>query len=381
MQAWRKTLHMAQLDRTNAFIVLNGLPNIGPITLRRLLDAFNGDPVAIFEAPANHLKSVKGVGNAVVDTLRNWSNHLDLEKQLERMEKGGIRFVVTESDVYPPLLREIYDPPIGLYWKGDYVLDRPAVAIVGSRRTTVYGRHVARKLGRELARCGFCVVSGGARGVDTEAHKGALEVEGRTIAVMGCGMDIVYPAENFELFNAIAATGAVVSEFPFGRRADRQTFPMRNRIVSGMCQGLVVVESDINGGSMISARFAAEQGRTVFAVPGRIDQSTSRGCHQLIREGASLLSKPEDVVEELGYLLFERDSEEPLAGQRHRPGLTEDEQKILSYFEGGEVLDMDRLLDLTGKSSPELASLLMLLELKHMVVKRFDGTFEACVRF
>ena len=142
---------MAELDRTNAFIVLNGLPNIGPITLRRLLDAFNGDPVAIFEAPASHLKSVKGVGDAVVDTLRNWTSHLNLEKQLQRMEKGGIRFVVTQSDDYPPLLKEIYDPPIGLYWKGDYVLDRPTVAIVGSRRTTVYGRHVARKLGRELA--------------------------------------------------------------------------------------------------------------------------------------------------------------------------------------------------------------------------------------
>ncbi|MCB1123889.1 MAG: DNA-processing protein DprA [Verrucomicrobiae bacterium] len=371
---------MAELDRTNAFIVLNGLPNIGPITLRRLLDAFNGDPVAIFEAPTSHLKSVKGVGDAVVDTLRNWTSHLNLEKQLQRMEKGGIRFVVTQSDDYPPLLKEIYDPPIGLYWKGDYVLDRPTVAIVGSRRTTVYGRHVARKLGRELARCGFCVVSGGARGVDTEAHKGALEVDGKTIAVMGCGMDIVYPAENFELFNSIVETGAVVSEFPFGRRADRQTFPMRNRIVSGMCQGLVVVESDINGGSMISARFAAEQGRTVFAVPGRIDQSTSRGCHQLIREGASLLSRPEDVVEELGYLLVERDSGEAISGQFNRPDLTDDEQLVLSYFEGGEVLDMDRLLDLTGKSSPELASVLMMLELKHMVLKRFDGTFEASVR-
>jgi DNA processing protein len=371
---------MTELDRTNAFIVLNGLPNIGPITLRRLLDNFHGDPVSIFNAPASQLKSVKGVGDAVVNTLRDWTSHLNLEKQLGRMEKSGIRFVVTESDDYPAMLKEIYDPPIGLYWKGDYVLDRPAVAIVGSRKTSVYGRHVARKLGRELARCGFCVVSGGARGVDTEAHKGALEVDGKTIAVMGCGMDIVYPAENFELFNSIAATGAVVSEFPFGRRADRQTFPMRNRIVSGMCQGLIVVESDLNGGSMITARFAAEQGRTVFAVPGRIDQATSRGCHQLIREGASLMSKPEDVVEELGYLLFNQESNEPLAQNSSLPDLSDDERLILAQFEGGEVLGMDRLLDLTGKSSPELASAMMLLELKHLVIKRFDGTFEASVR-
>ena len=366
-----------ELNRYNAFIVLNGLPNIGPITLRRLLDAFNGDPVSIFNATSSQLKGVKGVGDAIVSTLRSWSTHLDLDKQLERMEKSGIRFVITEADEYPALLREIYDPPIGLYWKGDYELDRPAVAIVGSRKTSVYGRQVARKLGRELARCGFCVVSGGARGVDTEAHKGALEVDGKTIAVMGCGMDIVYPAENFELFNQISQTGAVVSEFPFGRRADRQTFPMRNRIVSGMCQGLIVVESDLYGGSMISARFAAEQGRTVFAVPGRIDQSTSRGCHQLIREGASLLAKPEDVVEELGYLLMSGSPDETEEAPTQAFELSEDEQLVMNQFEGGEILDMDRLIDRTGKSSPELASTLMMLELKHLIVKRFDGTFEA----
>jgi DNA processing protein len=371
---------MTSLSRTNAFIVLNGLPNIGPITLRRLLDVFHGDPTSVFDATSRQLKAVQGVGDAVVNTLRNWEKLLDLDKQLERMEKSGIRFVVTEADEYPPLLKEIYDPPIGLYWKGSYVLDRPTVAIVGSRKTTVYGRHVARKLGRELARCGFCVVSGGARGVDTEAHKGAIEVEGKTIAVMGCGMDIVYPAENFELFNKIADTGAVISEFPFGRRADRQTFPMRNRIVSGMCQALIVVESDLYGGSMISARFAAEQGRTVFAVPGRIDQATSRGCHQLIREGAILLSKPEDVVEELGYLIINRESDERLDNGPGVSNLSDDEQQILSHFNGGEILDMDRLIDLTGKSSPELASVMMLLELKHLVTKRFDGTFEASVR-
>ncbi len=368
---------MSSLSRNQAFFVLNGLPNIGPITLRRLLDAFNGDPVSVFTAPANQLKAVRGVGNEIVNTLRRWEEHFNLQKQSERMEKSGMRFVVAESNEYPPLLKEIYDPPIGLYWRGDYSLDRPAVAIVGSRRTTVYGRYTARKLGRELARCGFCVVSGGARGVDTEAHKGALEVDGKTISVMGCGMDIVYPPENFELYKRIAQSGAVLSEFPFGRRADRQTFPMRNRIISGMCQALVVVESDINGGSMISARFAAEQGRTVFAIPGRIDQATSRGCHQLIREGAVLLSKPADVAEELGYLIMSSETPDVAGQALPAPELSEDEREILGHFRGGEILDVDRLMDLTGKSSPELASALMLLELKHLVIKRFDGAFEA----
>ena len=368
---------MSPLSRKQAFLVLNGLPEIGPITLRRLMDAFNGDPLSIFTAPANQLRSVRGVGHKIVTILRGWENHFDLRKQCERMEKSGIRFVVAESDQYPPLLREIYDPPIGLYWRGDYTLDGPAVAIVGSRTTTVYGRRVARKLGQRLAQSGFCVVSGGARGVDTEAHKGALEAEGKTVSVMGCGMDIVYPPENFELYKRIARTGAVLSEFPFGRRADRQTFPMRNRIISGMCQALVVVESGLSGGSMISARFAAEQGRTVFAVPGRIDQATSRGCHQLIREGAVLLSEPSDVAEELGYLTGNSQTSDATGPTLPGPELSEEEQEILGHFQGGEILDMDRLIDLTGKTTPELASALMLLELKRLVVKRFDGTFEA----
>ena len=367
---------MSSLSRKQAFLILNGLPEIGPISLRRLLDAFGGDPVAIFSAPANQLMSVRGVGRKIVAILRDWEKHFNLEKQCERMEKSGIRFVMMESDGYPPLLKEIYDPPIGLYWRGDYTLDGPAVAIVGSRTTTVYGRRMARILGRELARSGFCVVSGGARGVDTEAHKGALEVDGKTISVMGCGMDIVYPPENFELYNRVARSGAVISEFPFGRRADRQTFPMRNRIISGMSQALVVVESGLKGGSMISARFAAEQDRTVFAIPGRIDQATSRGCHQLIREGAILLSKPSDVAEELGYLIGS--SQTPDGEERSDPGpeLSEEERQILGHFKGGEILDMDRLIELSGKTSPELASTLMLLELKRLVVKRFDGTFE-----
>ncbi len=369
------------LSRRDAFLILNGLPNIGPISLRRLMDDFGGDPLAIFGASTASLKRVKGVGDAMVNTLHCWDALFDLEKQKARMDKADIRFVVSEDDEYSPLLKEIYDPPIGLYWKGEYKLDRPAVAIVGSRKTTVYGRSVARKLGCVLGSNGFCVVSGGARGVDTEAHKGALEAGGKTISVMGCGMDTVYPPENLELFREIVKTGAVVSEFPFGRRADRQTFPMRNRIVSGMCQALVVVESDLKGGSMISARFAAEQGRTVFAVPGRIDQSTSRGCHELIREGAMLLSRPEDVVEELGYMLVNQaKAESGGQGQFSLPDLSEEEGDLLKHFDGGEILDMDRLLDLSGWSSQIVAATLMMLELKHLVVKRFDGTFEAVSR-
>lgn len=347
------------------------------------MDAFHGDVLAIFGATREHLKSVRGVGDKVVDTLHAWDRHFDLEKQERQMEQGKVAFVLQEEETYPALLREIYDPPIGLYWKGDYRMDRPGVAIVGSRKTSLYGRHTARKLGQVLARSGFCVVSGMARGVDTEAHKGALDVDGKTIAVLGSGLDTIYPAENIDLYREIAATGAVVSEFPFGRRADRQTFPMRNRIVSGMCQAIVVVESDVNGGSMITARFAAEQGRTVFAVPGRIDQATSRGCHQLIREGALLLSRPEDVAEELAYLLPQVGMQEELGIEGAVPSveLSEDEAGLIQHFAGGECLGMDELLERTGLSSPEVASVLLMLEIKGVVKKRFDGRFEAIGSF
>jgi len=338
------------------------------------MDAFHGDVLAMFSASRDSLKSVKGVGDKVVDTLQAWDRHFDLEKQERQMEQGKVSFVLQEDEVYPPLLREIYDPPVGMYWKGDYRIDRPGVAIVGSRRTSLYGRHTARTLGQVLARNGFCVV--------TEAHRGALDVGGKTVAVLGSGLDTIYPAENIDLYREIAASGAVVSEFPFGRRADRQTFPMRNRIVSGMCQAIVVVESDASGGSMITARFAAEQGRTVFAVPGRIDQATSRGCHQLIREGALLLSRPEDVVEELEYLLPQVGQQEELGIEptvRHVE-LSRDEERLVEFFMGGECLGMDELLERTGLSSPEVASVLLMLEIKGVVKKRFDGRFEALGR-
>ena len=206
------------------------------------------------------------------------------------MAKAAATFITPRDVGYPRLLKEIHDPPIGLYRKGVYDFAQPCVAIVGSRRTTLYGQSVAKKLAADLARLGFCIVSGLARGIDTAAHEGALSVGGKTAAVLGCGIDIVYPPENLALYRRIEAEGAILSEFPFGRRADRQSFPMRNRVVAGIAEAVVVVETDVSGGSMITARFAGEQGRLIFAVPGRIDQNTSAGCHQLIRDGATLLT-------------------------------------------------------------------------------------------
>lgn len=377
-----------ELTERQAFLALNALPNIGPITFNRLLQALGDDPRAVFSVGARRLESVKGVGPVISSTITAWREHFDLAREEERMAKSGADFITTRDAGYPRLLKEISDPPIGLYRRGRYDFDAPCIAIVGSRRTTLYGQSVAKRLGADLARLGFCVVSGLARGIDTAAHEGALSVEGKTAAVLGTGIDIIYPPENLELYRRIEAAGVILSEFPFGRRADRQSFAMRNRIVSGMCEAVVVVESDVNGGAMITARFAGEQGRLIFAVPGRIDQNTSAGCHQLIRDGATLLTSVDDILNELNYLdglrptpIPEKDGagdEDAVDGKTRVPAnLTADEQTVWRCFEGGAIVASDALVGQTGLASPKVSAALMMLELKRLIAKRADGAFEA----
>ena len=292
----------AELSERQAFLALNALPSVGPIVLNRLLEAFKGDPRAVLSGDRRILSSVLGGRPALIDTLCDWRAHFDPAREEDRMDRSGVTFLTPGEEGYPGLLREISDPPIGLYRKGNYGFDNPCVAIVGSRRATLYGQSVAKRLGSELAGRGFCVVSGLARGVDTAAHEGALSAGGRTAAVLGTGIDIVYPPENLGLYRRIAETGAVLSEFPFGRAADGDCFAMRSRLIAGICEAVIVVESDLRGGAMATARYAGEGGRLLFAVPGRIDQSTSSGCNQLIRDGATLLTRVEDVLQEMQYL-------------------------------------------------------------------------------
>ena len=371
----------SQLSQRQALLALNALPHVGPVTLRRLMDAFNRDAVAVLSAPRAQLLEVGGIGKKAANTLIDWADRFDLAKEVTQMRRTGTRFFIQEDVKYPELLREIYDPPIGLYWQGEYIVDRPCVAIVGTRRATLYGRRVAKKMAAELARLGFCVVSGMASGIDTAAHEGALKVGGKTVAVFGCGLDAIYPSENMDLYQKIVAHGAVVSEFPFGRRADRQTFPMRNRVVAGICQGVVVVESAASGGSMITARFAGEQGRTLMAVPGRIDQASSVGCHQLIRDGAIMVTSVDDILEELRYQRTQFPGEESqlnLGGEdAAQLQVSEAEQVVLDCFSGGEFGLLDDIAERLGKPIAELSGILMSLELKRLIVKRADGRFEA----
>jgi DNA processing protein len=374
---------MNDLTESQAFLVLNALPNIGPINLTRLLAEMDDDPRNVLAADARSLERVKGVGPAISGTILHWEEKFDLAREERRIEQSKARFITCRDEAYPPMLLEIYDPPIGLYRKGGYVLDRPAIAMVGSRNTTLYGQKVAKTLAKELTQAGFCVVSGLARGIDTVAHEGALEAGGPTIAVLGTGIDTIYPAENLDLYRKIEANGAVMSEFPFGRRADRQSFAMRNRIVAGMSAGVIVIESDVAGGSMITARFAGEQGRLLFAVPGRIDQSTSAGCHQLIRDGATLVTGVDDILSEFSYLDGLRPA--PI-GRKEVEGEVADpaplmnpvETEVFACFKGGAELSADEIMALTGRSAAEVSTTLMMLELQRRIARRLDGRFEVC---
>ena len=226
----------------------------------------------------------------------------------------------------------------------------------------------------------FCVVSGLAQGIDTAAHESALAAGGATVAVLGTGLDLAYPPENRALQERIAATGAILSEFPFGRPASRQSFPRRNRIVAGLSLAVIVVESGAAGGAMITARLAGEQGRPVFAVPGRIDQPTSAGCHQLIRDGVTLLTGIEDLLEELGFLGGRRPlpiSPRPGAGLAEASRLTGDEAKVLARLAGGEILAPDVLAESLAIPAARISAALLMLELKALAARQLDGRYEA----
>jgi DNA processing protein len=367
-----------------AYMILNALPDIGPVMASRLLAAFDGDIRAVFSADEKHLCGVEGVGKKSAERILHWQQHFDLEKEIAEMRQRDVDYLTCKDSDYPELLRHLSDAPMGLYWQGNYRMDRPCIAIIGTRRATLYGHSVAKRFASELARLGFCIVSGLARGTDTAAHEGALEGGGKTVAVFGCGLRTIYPAENLELYRRIVESGAAISEFSLAQRAHKQTFPMRNRIVAGMSQAVVVIESDVSGGSMITARFAGEQGRQLFAVPGRIDQPSSRGCHQLIRDGAVLTTSIDDILEELQYRRESFQLDLDLAEQQQSQQslkasveLSEEEANVFAAFGNGEALRSDTLAERLQMPSWEVGGLLVRLELKGLLLKRVDGCYEA----
>ena len=279
-------------------ILLNMVQDIGYIRLKGLLDEFKS-PENILRAPVEGLRSVKGIGPSIAKAVKNAGSDYDVEKEIALAEKSGVVILTVFDEDYPERLKNIYDPPVILYVKGSIKKeDSLAVSIVGSRKCTYYGMNMADNIAEKLAFSGVTVVSGLARGIDTAAHKGALK-SGRTIAVLGSGLGNIYPAENKPLSEKIAQNGAVVSEFPMHMPPNKNNFPQRNRIISGLSVAVLVVEAANKSGALITADFALEQGRDVFAVPGAAGRLSSAGTNSLIKQGAKLIDSAEDILEEL----------------------------------------------------------------------------------
>ncbi len=352
---------------TEAWIALNLMPGLGPVRTRKLLEKF-GTPRAILNAGVSQLETVEGVGSALAREIARWQDSIDPTEELELATDFGASILHWQSESYPKALREIHAPPVVLYVWGELIeRDNHAIGVVGSRRSTNYGNECAKKLSYQLAYAGLTVVSGLARGIDTAAHQGALAARGRTVACLGGGLMELYPPENAELARRIAGSGAVVSEFPMRCKPDRQTFPMRNRIVSGWGFGVMVVEAPLKSGAMITATQAAEQGRSVYAVPGPIDRPMSQGCNRLIQQGARLVMDAGDVLDELGMLFPDKDAPRlPAATERPAPvaELSDNERRIYAAL-GSEERQIDTLIQLTGLPSGDVLSALMNLELKH----------------
>src|SRR2546423_126613 len=356
------------MDSREALVALNMVEHVGPVRVRQLLEHF-GEAPAILKASKAQLLRVQGIGQETAEAIAGWERALDLEAELKRIKEFGCHILIQGDEDYPELLRQIYDPPIVLYVKGRLnARDKNAVAIVGSRQTTHYGVEVARKFGYQLGYIGVTVVSGGARGIDTAAHQGTLSAKGRTVAILGTGINIVFPAENAELFERIAANGAVLTQFPFNRSADKQSFPIRNRIVAGMTLGTVVVEANLTSGALITANFATEYGRQIFAVPGRIDSPRSKGCHELIKKGAKLCEGAEDILSEFEYL-FPVSNRPPGASETGvLPALTLSENAQKAYDAlSKEESNIDEVIRRSGLPTSAVSVVLLSLEMKRLV--------------
>ena len=349
-----------------AIVALNMLPKIGPIRVRRLLEAL-GDPAAILGAAKDRLMRVDGIGEETAKILHAWQDHADPIAEIRDASARGISIVTQDDADYPAPLRNAYDPPLLLYvWGKLEPRDRHAISIVGSRRTTLYGTQATKKLSYQLAQAGFTIVSGLARGIDTAAHEAAVAANGRTIAVVGSGLAQLYPPENLVLAEKIASGfGAVVSEFPLNTPPDKQTFPMRNRIVAAWARAVLVTECPAWSGSLITANLASEYGKPIFAVPGPIDKPTSAGCNQLIRDGATLVADVSHILDDLGELPFARQpsAAEPAA---EIPELPEEEAAVFAAVSADES-PVDRIIERSGLPAHVVTANLMKLEMRRLV--------------
>jgi len=356
------------MSELESLIALNMVEGLGPVTIRRLI-VFFGSAEKALRADREQLRRIEGIGQEKAARVSQALREVNVSKEIAAIEKGRFTVITLSDPAYPEPLKQIYDPPPLLYVKGELKgEDRYAIAVVGARRCSHYGTMTSERLAAQIAGVGLTVVSGMARGIDTSAHRGALKARGRTIAVLGSGLSRIYPAENTRLAEEIAASGAVISEFPLSMGPHKTNFPLRNRLISGLSLGVVVVEAARKSGSLITAAQALEQGRVVFAVPGRVDSYTSRGTHQLIQDGAKLVESVEDICEEFPYLFpnatapGERSDREALP----RPRLTPEEETVFSHVSSQERA-IDEIIAACNMPASAVSAALLSLELKHLV--------------
>ena len=363
-------------DSTLFWLALTRVEGLGARGAHQLVQHF-GSPQAVYMASLTELEAC-GLPARTAQAIFAQAGQHEASKEKEAAGKAGARLVTYADDDYPPLLKQIPDPPLVLYLRGDVkILAQHAVAIVGTRKPTAYGQSVAHRLAGDLAQRHLAVVSGLARGIDSAAHRGALEVHGTTLAVLGSGIDVIYPREHTKLFEKIIQTGAVVSEFPMGTSPAPENFPIRNRIISGLALGVVVVEAAEYSGSLITARLATEQNREVFAVPGNITSAQSFGPNHLIKQGAKLVDQWLDVVEELPaevrlQLLpgAEASDEQPApigTASLFDQSLTPDQKAVFDVLRADESLFVDAIVSASELSQPRVLAALLELEMSGLI--------------
>jgi DNA processing protein len=351
------------------WIALSRVRGMGCVSFKKLATHF-ANPAAVFSASAAELAGIGGLDANVIEAVRSFSAWAEVDEEIHRAEKAGVRIVPFSDSRYPARLRMIPDPPPCLYVKGELRLgDEKAVAVVGSRSASDYGCRVARDLCRGLTAAGFIVVSGMARGIDGVAHETALESGGRTIAVLGSGVDRAYPPEHATLYRNIIESGAVISELPLGTRPLAFNFPARNRLISGLSLGVVVVEATEKSGSLITAALALEQGREIFAVPGAVGASRSRGAHRLIRQGAKLVEQVEDIIEEIAPQLLSRSGGKILAAKRELPPHVSDEVRKIVDGLKERPIPIDEIIERSGLTPSKVLEILLHLELQGWVLQ------------